>query len=207
MEQQLTVESLKFLSHAMHSLQGGAFLITALTAGYVCDRPESRLKMFIPLSLLLAGMVSLAAVPAVLSGWNLPAAWEILASKRLFLFLAAVSFLCIGAGLAETLSFQAAGGRTWGRVSSVFLLACAGIYLAVHIRVHPEAARHVRILHMGIGIPLAAAAAVRLIESIWTSKPLRLAWLALLMMASIQLLTYREPDKVFALRTVTMYQR
>ncbi len=181
-------------------------MITALAAGYVCDRPGSRLKILIPLSLLLAGIISLAAVPAILGEWNLPAAWKIIESRRMFLLLAAVSFLCIGAGLAETLSLSQAGGRTWGRVSSVFLLTCAGIYLAVHIRVHPEAARHVRILHMGIGIPLAAAAAVRLIESIWTSKPMRLAWLALLMVASIQLLTYREPDTVFAPRTVTMSQ-
>ncbi len=181
-------------------------MIIALTAGYVCDRPGSRLKVLIPLSLLLAGIISLAAVPAILSGWDIPAMLEIMKSKRLFLLLAAVSFLCIGAGLAETLSLQPGGGRTWGRVSSVFLLACAGIYLAVHTRVHPEAARQVMILHMGIGIPLAVAAAVRIVESIWTSKPLRLAWLALLIVASIQLLTYREPDKAFAPRTVTMYQ-
>ena len=190
-------------SDLIHRLQGGALLALGAAEAYAQDNKGKKAVLAASLLFTFAGAAMLAAVLALPGGWSLEQLATALQARRGFHLFIAFSCLYCAAGLSRFM--QESFGRAAWRSVFLFLLALiVGLYFALAWRVNEEAWRQVLVWHSAIGFTLLLAVAVKSADIFLRRRALRLAWAVLLMMAGLQLVSYREAPGAFAPRLVTL---
>jgi len=192
-------------SNLIHWLQGGALLTLGAAEAYASDNKGRRAAIAAALVLTCSGAAMFAAVLALPGGWSFAQLSVALQVRRGFYLF--ISFACLygAAGLSRLM--QQALGRAGGGWRALFLLllALAGaLYFMMAGRVNEGAWRQVMIWHSVIGLTLLLAVAVKTADIFMGRRALHLAWAALLMLAGLQLVSYKETDGAFSPRLVTL---
>lgn len=192
-------------SNLIHWLQGGALLMLGAAEAFSSDGKGRRSAIAAALVLACSGAAMFAAVLALPGGWSFAQMSTALQVRRGFYLF--ISFACLygAAGLSRLM--QQALGRSGGGWRALFLalLALAGaLYFLMAGRVNEGAWRQVMIWHSAIGFTLLLAVAAKTADVFMGRRALHLAWAALLLLAGLQLVSYKETDGAFAPRLVTL---
>lgn len=192
-------------STLMHVAQGAALLLLGAAEVYALDNGGGKAAYAGPLALLAAA----AAMPLIMA-WQL-GAWDLdrlrlaLDLRRGFLLFFAFACLFGAAGLSRLT--QLATGKDAGGWRTMFLgfLSLSGVlYFMLSSRVNAEASGPVLVWHAAAGATLLAAVALKAAHGFSARRWTHIAWAVFLMMAGLQLATYKEPPETFGLRMVTM---
>jgi len=201
----LNPDSYNAASTAIHIAQGGALLVLGFTEAYAGLERGKRIKLFSPAALLLAGIAMAAFILYFLGGWSFENALGAMKMKNGFFIF--VSFACFyaAAGLSQ-LTFIASEekGRGWFNLFLLFLAVIAVLYFGVAGRVGPAASSEVGRFHSGLGITLLVAVTLKLMHGFSGRRKFHLGWAVLLMLVSVQLLSYREVKGAFDLNIVSL---
>jgi len=192
-------------STLIHSAQGAALLLLGAVEAYSLDNPENKVKFAGPLALLAAAVAIPLAALALPAGWNPGGFREALDARRgFYLFIACACFF--GAAGLSRLTQLAIGRKDggWQALFLVFLAACGALYFVLPWRMNEEAWRQTLPWHAAMGATLLLAVAFKTAYVFSGRRKLHLAWAALLVVTALQLLTYRETEKAFGLRMVTI---
>ncbi|MDD5209049.1 MAG: hypothetical protein PHV36_06665 [Elusimicrobiales bacterium] len=190
-------------SNIIHWLQGGALLTLGAAEAWSLDNKGKALAQAASLVLAAFGAAMLAAVLALPGGWSLEQMSLALQTRRGFHLFIAFACLFCAAGLSRFM-YESFGRGAW-RAFFLFLLALTGtLYFAMAWRVNEEAWRQVLVWHSAIGFTLLLAVAVKTVDVFVGRRALHLAWAVLLLMAGLQLVTYREASEAFAPHLVTL---
>jgi hypothetical protein len=198
-------DSLARASTAAHAALGAGLFLLGASEAYAHDNPGSRLALAGPLALL----ASAVAVPLTLLGisaaWDLEQLRAVLDARRGFYLFIALACLYGSAGLSRLTQLAARrDGGGWQAAFLVFLAASGALYFMMAWRVNEEAWRQVLAWHAAIGAAVLLAAAAKAAAVLTGRRALHFAWCALLMIAALQLLTYREVPGAFGLRMVSL---
>lgn len=198
-------DSFNSASTAMHVMQGAGLL--ALCLAEVCPAGALRRKLDLAasLALVLAAAGAAAAMLYFLGGWSVKDALAALNIKRGFYVFVAFACYYASAGLSR-LMYLASGEKSavWRHLTLVFLAAGAALYFTMGSKVHEDAARSVGAVNSAIGGVLLAALLAKVLHGFLKRNVFHLAWAALLFIASVQLLAYRENSAAFDCRMVTI---
>lgn len=199
-------DSFNAASTAMHVMQGAALLALGLAEACPAGAAARRkLDLAASLALVLAAAGAAAAMLNFLGGWSLKDALFALNIKKGFYIFVAFACYYASAGLSRFM-YLASGEKNanWDHVSLVFLAASAALYFTMGSKVHEEAAGAVGAANSAIGAAIFAALLARVLHGFFKRKALHIAWAALLLIASFQLLAYRENKSAFEYRLVTV---
>lgn len=201
----LNLDSYNTASTVMHSAQGCALLVLALSEAYAVKKPGGKTGLAAPAAFLLSGAAMCLAMLHFLGGWDIKSALLSLELKSGFYIF--VSFACFyaSAGLS-LLTFRSSGGKSlfWRYLFLVFLAAIGLLYFGMSGKVNPEAAAGVAAYHAAFGLTLLAAVFFKLLHELRPRRALNLAWIILLLISSFQLLSYREVPGAFDLGAVSL---
>lgn len=189
----------------IHVAQGAALFLLGAVEAYAVDNQVKRLALAGPLCLLAAAVAVPLLVLALPGGWNLELARAALDARRGFYLFVALGCFFGAAGLSRLtqVSVGAEGGG-WHAAFLAFLAIAGGLYFVLPWRVNEDAWRPVFILHAAIGSTLLLAVALKAAHAFTGKRVLRVSWSVLLMVTALQLVTYREYDKSFSPRLVTL---
>ncbi|PIU19396.1 MAG: hypothetical protein COT18_07705 [Elusimicrobia bacterium CG08_land_8_20_14_0_20_59_10] len=193
------------VSTLVHSIQGASLLLLGAAEAYLIKKPGHKAGLAGPFALILGGGACICVILALLGGWSFDGLAQALAARKGFYIFIASSCLFAAAGLSRLMQ-HAAGerGRSW-QVVFLLLMAMTGVlYLMTAGRVNEEVFRQVMIPHSFMGGALLLGVLARAGQLFFGRKALHLAWVALLTVASFQLLAYRENPGSFGVRTVTL---
>lgn len=192
-------------STLIHSSQGAALLLLGAVEAYSLDKPDNKFRLAGPLALLAAAVAIPLSVLALPAGWSLDTFKPALDARRGFYLFIAFACLFGAAGLSRLTQLaldRKAGG--WQAVFLIFLAVCGALYFIVPWRVNEEGWRQTLPWHAAIGTTLLLAVAFKAAYVFSGRRRLHLAWAALLMITALQLISYRETEKAFGLRLVTI---
>lgn len=192
-------------STLIHSAQGAALLLLGAVEAYTADNPEHKARFAGPLALLAAAAAIPLAALALPAGWSLENFKPALDARRGFYLFIAFACFYGAAGLSrltQLLMDRRAGG--WQALFLAFLAACGALYLLLPWRVNEEAWRQTLPWHAAVGVTLLLAVALKIAHVFSGRRKLQLAWAALLVLASLQLISYRETEGAFGLRMATL---
>lgn len=192
-------------STLIHSSQGAALLLLGAVEAYSLDNPENKVKFAGPLALLAAAVAIPLAALALPAGWSAENFKLALDSRRGFYLFIALACFFGAAGLSRLT--QLAIGRKdggWQALFLLFLAACGVLYFVLPWRVNEEAWRRTLSWHAAMGSTLLLAVALKTAYVFSGRRKLHLAWAALLVITALQLMAYRETERSFGLRMVTM---
>lgn len=192
-------------STIIHSSQGAALLVLGAVEAYSLDNPESKIKFVGPLALLAAAVAIPLAALALPAGWRLEDLKPALDARRGFYLFIALACFFGTAGLSR-LTQLALGRKSggWQALFLVFLAACAVLYFVLPWRVNEEAWRQALPWHAAMGCTLLLGVAFKAAYLFSGRRKLHLVWAALLVVTALQLITYRETERSFGLRMVTI---
>jgi len=197
----LNLDSYNTASTVMHSAQGAALLALGFTEAYAWYKPGGRIRFISPLALMLSGAGMLLAMLYFLGGWSVESLMFSLQLKSGFYIF--VSFACFyaSAGLSQ-LTFLSSDekSRGWHYLFLFFLAVIGLLYFGMSKKVNPEAAVAVAAAHSAFGFTLLTAVIFKLLNGFRPRKGFSLAWVALILIASFQLLSYREVEGAFDFR-------
>lgn len=198
-------DSFNAASTAMHIMQGAALLALGLAELRPAGAPRRKMDMAASLALVLAAAGAAAAMLYFLGGWSLKDAIFALNIKKGFYVFVALACYYASAGLSR-LMYLASEEKSpvWRHLSLVFLTAGAALYFTMGSKVHEEAARSVGLANSAIGGALLAALLAKVLHGFLKRRVFHIAWTALLLLASIQLLSYRENKDAFEYRLVAI---
>jgi len=187
-------------------MQGAALLALGLTEAYTPDNPlHKKINLAAPLVFVLSAAGAAAAMLYFLGGWSVKSALFALNIKKGFYIFVALACYYASAGLSRFMYLVSdEKSRGWHYVSLIFLTAIAALYFTMGAKVNEEAADAVGAAHSAIGATLLAAVLARFLHGFLKRKALHVAWAAFLLLASFQLLTYRETRSAFEYRIVTI---
>ena len=192
-------------STLIHSAQGAALLLLGAVEAYSLDKPESKVRFAGPLGLLAAAVAIPLATLALPAGWSLDSFKPALDARRGFYLFIAFACFFGAAGLCRLTQFaldRKAGG--WQALFLVFLAACGALYFIMPWRVNQEAWLQTLHWHAAIAGTLLLAVAVKTLHVFLGRRKLHIAWAVLLIIAGLQLISYRETEGAFGLRLVTI---
>lgn len=192
-------------STLIHVVQGAALLLLGAAEVYSLDNGGSKVVYSGPLALLAAA----AAMPLImawqLGGWDVDRLRLALDLRRGFLLFFAFACLFGAAGLSRLT--QLAIGKEDGGWRALFLgfLALSGLlYFMLSSRVNKDASGPVLVWHAAAGATLLVAVALKAAQGFYRARWAQVGWAVFLMMAGLQLATYKEPPETFGLRLVTI---
>ena len=199
-------DSFNSASTAMHMLQGAALLGFGLAEIYPAGESLRRkLSLAASLGLALGAAGAAAAMLYFLGGWSLKDALFALNIKKGFYVFVAFACYYASAGLSRFMYLASEEkSRHWHHISLVFLAASAALYFTLGSKVHEEAAGPVGAANAAIGAALLAALLAKVLHGFLKKKAFHIAWAVLLLIASVQLLAYRENEEAFEYRLVTV---
>ncbi len=201
----LNLDSYNTASTAMHAAQGAALLALGFTEAYAWHKPGGRIRFIAPLALLLSGAGMLLAMLYFLGGWSVESLMFSLQLKSGFYIF--VSFACFyaSAGLSQlTFLSSEEKSRGWHYLFLTFLAVIGLLYFGMSKKVNPEAAVEVAAAHSAFGFTLLAAVIFKLLNGFRPRRGFDLAWVALILIASFQLLSYREVGGAFDFRVTAL---
>lgn len=190
-------------SNIIHWLQGGALLTLGAAEAWSLDNKGRALAQAASLVLAAFGAAMLVAVLALPGGWSLEQLSVALQTRRGFHLFIAFACLFCAAGLSRFM-YESFGRGAWRAVFLSLLALTGALYFAMAWRVNEEAWRQVMVWHSAIGFTLLLAVAVKTVDVFVARRVLHLAWAVLLLMAGLQLVTYREASEAFAPHLVTL---
>ena len=197
-----TPEELQWISNLAHWIEGGMFAIVALLAllqafGYA----QSRGMQHIWPGLILLGGIFLPAFILLQRGiGGIGTTWDLVIRDPQQREHFAMAVLLLAAGLAEVL-LRTRQSRTaaWKFVSPV-ALAIIGVMFFVHTEYGtPEAIAEAARKHAYMGFAILLAGLFKAAEILWIKRFAWLAfpWIAMLLVAALLLITYREPPGAY----------
>ncbi len=192
-------------STLIHSSQGAALLLLGTVEAYSLNNPDNKIRYVGPLALLAAAMAIPLTALALPAGWSLENFKPALDARRGFYLFIAFSCLFGAAGLSrltQLLMGRKAGG--WQALFLIFMAACGALYFMLPWRVNQEAWRQTLPWHVAIGATLLLAVALKTAYVFFGRRKLQLAWAALLVIAALQLISYRETEGAYGLRMATI---
>lgn len=190
----------------MHVMQGAALLALGLAEACPAGAAARRnLDLAASLALVLAAAGAAAAMLYFLGGWGPKDALFALNIKKGFYVFVAFACYYASAGLSRFM-YLASGEKNanWDRISLVFLAAIAALYFTMGSKTNEDAAGAVGAANSAIGAAIFAALLARVLHGFLKRKGFHLAWAAFLLIASFQLLAYRENKSAFEYRLVTV---
>jgi hypothetical protein len=192
-------------SNLIHWLQGGALLILGAAEAYSLDNRGKKILLAAALALAVSGAAMFAVVLALPGGWSFAQLAAALQVRRGFYLFIAFACLYGAAGLSR-LTHEALERDSGGwRAMFLALLAFAGaLYFTMAWRVNEEAWHQVLVWHSAIGLTLLLAVAAKTADIFLSRRALHLAWAVLLLLAGLQLVSYKESPGAFAPRLVTV---
>jgi len=197
----LNLDSYNTASTMIHAAQGTALLAIGFTEAYALYKPGGRIRFISPLALLLSGAVMLLAMLYFLGGWSVESLMFSLQLKSGFYIF--VSFACFyaSAGLSQlTFLLSEEKNRGWYYLFLFFLAVIGLLYFGMSKKVNPEAVVEVAAAHSAFGFTLLAAVIFKLLNGFRPRKGFNLAWVALILIVSFQLLSYKEVEGAFDFR-------
>lgn len=198
-------ENLRLASTVVHFFQGIAFFTMAIAAVYTRSGCRRWIKFVSPLACITAGILSLFAMGVILGDWNFNAAINIIRFKPGFFIFMALTLLLLSAGFAEALfAADERRNKMWKYFQLFFIGFIAVLYMMMHTRVNNEAIHFVMIEHIAIGATLMMASIMKVAELFTAKKIIKMTGIVFLLMASFQLMVYKEDVRSFSYSPTTV---
>lgn len=192
-------------SNLAHSAQGAALLLLGAAEAWALDNKSRRPVIAAAAAMALSGAVVFLAVLGLPGGWSFERLGEALTLRRGFYLFIAFAFVYAAAGFSllthEALERRGSG---WQAIFLALLAFTAALYFVMAWRVNPAAWREVLVWHSAIGATLLLAVAAKTASLFAPRRALGLAWAVLLIVAGLQLVSYRESEEAFAPRLITI---
>ena len=197
-----TPEELQWISNLAHWIEGGMFAIVALLAllqafGYA----QSRGMQYIWPGLILLGGIFLPAFILLQRGISgIGTTWNLVVTDPQQREHFAMAVLLLVAGLAEMLLRTSQSRKAAWKFVSPVALAIIGVVFFVHTEYGtPEAIAEAARKHAYMGFAILLAGLFKAPEILWINRFAWLAfpWIAMLLVAALLLITYREPPGAY----------
>jgi len=203
-----TPEELQWVSNLAHWIEGGLFAVVALIAlfqklGYL----QSKAAQFLWPGLILFAGVFLPAYILLQRGLDgIGTTWNLVIrdpqQREHFL----MALMLLAAGFAETLIRKEGRRSELWRFVAPGALMIIGIVLFFHTEYGtPDAVAEATRKHIYLGQVIILAGLFKAAEVLWARrfKWLGFAWIALLFLAALMLVTYREPKGAYRTKIST----